>query len=103
MPRFEPFAALRYAAADLGPLVAPPYDVLSDAELDELEARHRHNIVHVDVPRERDGSDRYEAAATELRRWIADGVMVRDDAAVVHAVSHALHRRVWRGHARSSA
>ena len=78
MPRFEPFPALRYAASDLGPLVAPPYDVLSDAELDELEACHRHNIVHVDVPRERDGADRYEAAATRLRGWIADGVMVRD-------------------------
>jgi uncharacterized protein (DUF1015 family) len=78
VPRFEPFAALRYAPGiDLGAVVAPPYDVLSDAEVDELAARDAHNIVHVDVPR---GPDRYAAAARLLRQWIADGVMVADDA-----------------------
>ena len=87
MPRFDPFPALRYAAADLGPLVAPPYDVLSERDVDELEARHPHNIVHVDVPRERDGAERYEAAAARLRSWIAEGVMVRD-----HEPSFTLYR-----------
>ncbi len=80
VPRFEPFPALRYAAADrLDEVTAPPYDVLSDAQVDELADRHPHNIVHVDVPRERDGDRRYEAAGDLLRSWIADGVMVRDD------------------------
>lgn len=79
MPRFEPFPALRYAARDLAPLIAPPYDVLSDTDLDMLEARDPHNIVRVDVPRERDGAGRYGAAAARLRGWVADGVMVRDD------------------------
>jgi uncharacterized protein (DUF1015 family) len=87
VPRFDPFPALRYAAADLGPLVAPPYDVLSERDVDELEARHPHNIVHVDVPRERDGAERYEAAAARLRSWIAEGVMVRD-----HEPSFTLYR-----------
>ena len=80
MPRFEPFPALRFAASDLAPLLAPPYDVLSEADLDELAARDPHNIVHVDVPRERDGAARYAAAAGRLRSWVAEGVMVRDDA-----------------------
>jgi uncharacterized protein (DUF1015 family) len=78
VPRFEPFPALRYATDDLAPLVAPPYDVLSAGDLDALEARDPHNIVHIDVPRERDGADRYEAAAARLQQWIADGVMDRD-------------------------
>jgi uncharacterized protein (DUF1015 family) len=78
VPRFEPFTALRYASADLTPLIAPPYDVLSDADVDELARRDEHNIVHVDVPRERDGDDRYRNAARRLRRWIDDGVLVRD-------------------------
>ncbi len=77
MPRFEPFAALRYAPGiDLGAVVAPPYDVLSDAEVDELAGRDEHNIVHVDVPR---GPDRYGNAARLLRQWRADGVLVADD------------------------
>lgn len=80
VPRFEPFTALRYAPdADWERVIAPPYDVLSEADLDQLEDQHPHNIVHVDVPRERDGDGRYEAAGRLLRQWIADGVLVRDD------------------------
>jgi uncharacterized protein (DUF1015 family) len=78
VPRFEPFAALRYAPGiDLGAVVAPPYDVLSDADVDALAGRDAHNIVHVDVPR---GPDRYADAGRRLRQWIAEGVLVADDA-----------------------
>ena len=78
MPRFEPFRALRYApAVDLDAVVAPPYDVLSDADVDVLEARDARNIVHVDVPR--GGDDRYEQAGQLLRSWIADATMVGDE------------------------
>ena len=82
MPRFEPFSAIRYRLdrCDLDRVAAPPYDVLSEADLDTLEARDPHNIVHVDVPRERDGDGRYEAAGRRLAEWIHDGVMERDAA-----------------------
>jgi uncharacterized protein (DUF1015 family) len=79
VPRFTPFRAIRYAdGTDLAAVTAPPYDVLSDADLDALEERDPHNIVHVDVPRERDGDGRYEAAAARLRSWLAEGVLVED-------------------------
>lgn len=77
MIRFEPFEALRYApGSDLQAVTAPPYDVLSDSDVDALEARDPHNIVHVDVPR---GEDRYERAASTLASWINDGVLRRDE------------------------
>ncbi len=79
VPRFEPFAALRYTV-DLDDVIAPPYDVVSDAEVDALAARDEHNIVHVDIPRERDGDGRYTVAAERLRSWIAAGVMAPDAA-----------------------
>jgi uncharacterized protein (DUF1015 family) len=80
VPRFEPFPALRYApGVDWSRVIAPPYDVLSEADLDRLEAFDAHNIVHVDVPRERDGAGRYDAAGARLREWIEAGVLVRDD------------------------
>lgn len=80
VPRFEPFPALRYASGtDWSKVIAPPYDVLSEADADRLGNTDPHNIVHVDVPRERDGDGRYEAAGDLLRRWIADEVLVRDD------------------------
>ncbi len=83
VPRFTPFPAIRYALdpldGRLDDVVAPPYDVLSESDLDDLNARSPHNITHVDVPRERDGDQRYEQAATRLAGWIADGVMTADD------------------------
>jgi uncharacterized protein (DUF1015 family) len=79
VPRFEPFRALRYAPGiDLGAVLAPPYDVLSDADVDRLAARDPRNIVHVDVPR--GGDDRYTRAGELLRDWIASGVLVQDEA-----------------------
>jgi uncharacterized protein (DUF1015 family) len=77
VPRFEPFRAIRYAPdVDLAAVVAPPYDVLSDADVDELAARDPRNIVHVDVPR--GGPDRYERAGRQLRAWLAAGTVVSD-------------------------
>ena len=75
--RTVPRSPVRVGSLD--DVIAPPYDVLSDAQVDELEARHAHNIVHVDVPRERDGDDRYAAAGDLLRTWLGEGVMARDD------------------------
>lgn len=77
VPRFEPFKALRYAAAPLDDLIAPPYDVLSPDDVADLAGRSEHNIVHVDVPA--GGDDRYEQAASLLARWIDEGVLVADD------------------------
>ena len=77
MPEFLPFRALRYAADDLAPLVAPPYDVLSDADVDALQAQSDHNITRIDVPR--GGADRYRQAAGLLQDWRRTGVLVADE------------------------
>ena len=79
MPRFTPFPALRYSVPEIDDLIAPPYDVLSAADLDELVGRSPWNITHVDVPRESDGPERYAAAAATLNSWIDAGVMAYDD------------------------
>jgi uncharacterized protein (DUF1015 family) len=79
VPRFTPFPALRYRADLVAEAIAPPYDVLSDADVDQLRRHSPHNIVRVDVPRESDGDAPYTLAADTLRSWIADGVMERDD------------------------
>lgn len=77
VPRFEPFRALRYApGSDLEAVLAPPYDVLDDADVDALQARSAHNVTRVDVPR--GGDDRYEVAARTLGEWVSDDVLVRD-------------------------
>src|SRR4051812_6027735 len=72
MPRFDAFAGIRYATDDLAAVTAPPYDVIDDAERTALEARHPHNVVHLDLP---PGS---AAAGAWIRRWLADGVLAVD-------------------------
>ncbi len=76
MPRFEPFAAIRYATDDLASLVAPPYDVLSNADVDVLQARSPHNVVWIDVPR--GGEDRYQLAAQTMRAWLDESILAID-------------------------
>ena len=80
MPRFEPFHALRFADnGNLGVYCAPPYDVLSDYDRQQLAAQSAHNIVHIDLPIADPPSDAYANASHLLQSWIKDGVMQRDD------------------------
>ena len=80
MPRFEPFQALRYRRnVDLHDVCSPPYDVLSDADRLALATQHANNIVLIDMPVSATGNA-YEHAATVLKQWMSDGVMVRDEA-----------------------
>lgn len=78
MPRFEAFRALRFAPEQLPAVSAPPYDVLSPADRELLASKHVDNIVHVDLPLEEDGPDRYEKAARLLERWRRSGVLTLD-------------------------
>jgi uncharacterized protein (DUF1015 family) len=80
MPLLRPFRPLRYnpaAVGDLAAVVAPPYDVISDAYRDTLYARSPHNVVRLILNRD---ADRYGAAARLLREWRATGVLMQDTA-----------------------
>ena len=80
MPRFEPFAGLRYASGRvrMDDVIAPPYDVISPEEQQALEGRSPHNSVRVELPRAEPGLDRYSVAARLLAQWRAEGVVARD-------------------------
>jgi uncharacterized protein (DUF1015 family) len=71
----KPFRAVRYAGAagPLADLVAPPYDAVDDAERAELYGRSPYNVLHVTLP------DSAEEAGRLYRRWLAEGVLERDD------------------------
>ena len=80
MPRFEPFHALRYADnGNLGVYCAPPYDVLSDYDRQQLASLSIHNIVHIDLPVATPPSDAYSNASNLLQTWISSGVLQRDE------------------------
>jgi uncharacterized protein (DUF1015 family) len=80
MAEIVPFAGLRYDLSrvdDAARVLAPPYDVIGEAERSDLEARHPHNVVRLELPRG-EGDARYGAAANLLRAWRTEGVLKRD-------------------------
>jgi len=80
VPRFEPFYALRFADnGNLGVYCAPPYDVLSDDDRQQLATQSVHNIVHIDLPVAAPPSDAYANASHLFQSWITDGVLQRDE------------------------
>jgi uncharacterized protein (DUF1015 family) len=87
VPRFEPFAAVRYASpdGDLSALVAPPYDVISPDDRARLVDKDEHNAVRIELPAEEGGRDRYEVAASLWRQWQDEGVLFTDDAPAFYA------------------
>ena len=72
MPRILPFRGVRYdpgRAPDLTRVTAPPYDMISPAEQEELYRRDPHNVVRLILGRtEEDGRpvDRYANTAAEI-------------------------------------
>ena len=77
----------------MGGVLAPPYDVIDDAQRDALYARNLRNIVRIDFgapyPDDVAGSnDRYTRAATFLSSWLELGVLEREPGPVVYIHDH---------------
>lgn len=80
MADVAPFRAVRYAQPSAA-VVAPPYDVISPAEREELAARDPHNVVQLTL------NDSEEDAGRLFRAWLDEGVLVRDEKPAVWALS----------------
>jgi uncharacterized protein (DUF1015 family) len=85
MAEIVPFRAIRYAATRgraLGHLLAPPYDMVSLEQRDELLRRSPENIIHVTLGEDRPGdgpsANKYQRAAAHWASWLARGVLQRD-------------------------
>lgn len=85
MTDIQPFRGLRYdpTRVDADAVVAPPYDVVSQAQVQELMDRSPHNIAHIESCPGTE-ADRYDQAAALLQQWQADGVLQRDDEAAYY-------------------
>ena len=89
MPRFEPFAGVRYdqSRVEIAKVMSPPYDVVGPEQRSVLAARHSANAIVVELPEPdpRSGADRYVGAAARLAEWRADGVLMADPDNVFYA------------------
>src|SRR5660398_34136 len=80
-----PFRSWRYHPNTLDlykDQLSPPYDIIEPELQDELYGRSPHNVVRVDLPREKaepgEEKNRYARAAATLKRWKKEDVLVRD-------------------------
>jgi uncharacterized protein (DUF1015 family) len=87
----KPFKAFRFNAnvvGDVGGCIAPPYDVIGDAERDGLYEKSQYNIVHITkgkvLPSDNGRHNPYTRAAEYLQTWIAEGVLKEDDKDVIY-------------------
>lgn len=82
-----PWRGLHYnpqRVPDLGPVVTPPYDVISPDQQIRFYEQHPYNIIRLILPQSRpadpDPDYRYQHAGAELRAWLQRGILVRDTA-----------------------
>ncbi|HWG94223.1 MAG TPA: DUF1015 domain-containing protein, partial [Mycobacteriales bacterium] len=89
-----PFRALRPDPAvtgGLADLTSPPYDVLDDGTVADLEAASAWNVVHLILPRPDPdaGHDRFAAAAARLRSWRDTGALRPDPVPALYVYEEA--------------
>jgi uncharacterized protein (DUF1015 family) len=76
MAEVKAFAGLRFGSLPLADVIAPPYDVISPDEQDQLYARSPYNVVRLELGRE---PDRYAEARRCFQEWRQAGVLRQDE------------------------
>jgi len=82
----KPFKAFRYnpqVVGDVGRCIAPPYDVISADEQEQLYRKSQYNVAHITkgktAPGDGEGHNVYTRAAEYLQKWISEGALKQDD------------------------
>ena len=91
MAKVLPFKGTRYnpeKIKDLSKVMAPPYDVISKEEQNQLYKLDPHNIVRIllgkDYPGDNEKENRYTRAAIFLEEWQKQGILKKDDSPSIY-------------------
>ncbi|HIV86230.1 MAG TPA: DUF1015 domain-containing protein [Candidatus Monoglobus merdigallinarum] len=86
MAKVIPFKGLRYNTdkfKDLNMVTAPPYDIITPEEQQELYNKDEYNIIRLDYGMEFESDDennnKYTRSAAHLNKWIDEQVLVFED------------------------
>ena len=107
MARLRPLRAVRYDTShvDFGSVLAPPYDVISVAQQQDLYSRDLRNVVRIDfgteLPADVAGrDDRYTRARGHLESWLSLGILRRDEQPALYVTDHEFLGEDGRRHVR---
>lgn len=94
MAEVLPFRGILYNKAqvdDLAAVVAPPYDVISAKEQNNLYARHGSNVIRLILGKSENGDqsqhDVHRRASRYFSQWLEQGVLYRDPAPAFYLTS----------------
>jgi uncharacterized protein (DUF1015 family) len=98
MVAIHPFCALRYNPAlipNLGEVLAPPYDVISHEEQEQLYTASPYNVVRLilgkQYPADTEADSRYTRSQRDFKAWSNARVLARDPVPAIYLIEHTFH------------
>ena len=92
MVELKPFTGTRYNSeliSDLSSAIAPPYDVISQEQQDELYSKNPFNVIRLEYPKQQDSnSNPYTTSALTLQEWKKNGIL-KDDKLSFYLLRHS--------------
>lgn len=82
MSQVLPFRGFRFnpgKVESLSHVITPPFDVISPDEREILAQKSPHNMVHLLLPKEADGNDKYTVAGKLFDQWVQQAVLQQDE------------------------
>ncbi len=89
MPEIKAFKGICYnqKKVSLASVVAPPYDVITPVQQNNLYEESDYNIVRLILGRE---ENRYEAAASAYNQWRKEGVLAQDEQPALYVLTQTM-------------
>lgn len=91
MANIKEFYGYRYNPQkinDLGSVMAPPYDTISDSEREDYYTADEHNIIRISKGKsfdtDTDTDNCYTRAAKNLQDWIDEGILIKEEKPVLY-------------------
>jgi len=98
MAKIIPFKGILYnkeKIRDMKDVVAPPYDVISPPEQEELYKRHENNVVRLILGKESDSdtpdNNRYTKAKDSFDSWQKNSILIKDAFPSIYVYSQEYH------------
>jgi uncharacterized protein (DUF1015 family) len=94
MAEIIPFRGILYNPEkinDFSDVIAPPYDVISPQQQDQLHQRHPNNVIRLILGKVEKNdnlqNNRYTRAAAFLKKWLEERILVRDNLPAIYLSS----------------
>lgn len=87
MATILPFKGIRYnSSIELAKVVAPPYDVISPEQQNQLYEISPYNVIRLELNRD---EDKYESAARHFKQWLDERILIQDEIPAIYLLTQS--------------